>query len=234
MTKTKYLPFFVLLVFFTTAVYTQTEGTQTEGTTTESSNQKTTSTKTKLKEKEPRNNWGINLTFSDNGFGFGATKYFNLSKDVAFFGGITFSGAKDDREFEQSDFFGNTITPFKENRLFMVPILNLGMQFRLFSNDVTDNMRPYLNFGVSPTAIVYTPYNEAFFPSFKYAKAKYTVGGFAGIGLDYLTSNKSALSFNVRYYYINLFGEGIRSISTNEKKQFGGIYFMFSYNFMTK
>ena len=189
----------------------------------------------KLKEiKEPKNNWTMNLTFSDNGFGVGATKYLNLSKDVALFGSISVSAAKDDREFEQSDIFGNSVTPFKENRVFMAPVINLGMQFRLFSNDVSDNMRPYVNFGVAPAAIVYTPYNESFLSSFGKAKAKYTVGGFAGIGLDYLTSKTTGLSFNVRYYYLNLFGEGIRSLSTNEKKDFGGIYFIFGYNFMRK
>jgi hypothetical protein len=188
---------------------------------------------TKLKQKtETRNNWSLNLSFSDNGFGFGGTKYFKLSRDVTFLTSIYFSGAKDDREFDQVDIFGNSVTPFKENRLFMIPIINLGMQIRLFREDVTDDMRPFVNFGVSPTAIVYTPYNESFFSSFKYAKAKYTVGGYAGVGLDYTTSRTSGLSFNLRYYYINLFGEGIRSISTSEKKNFGGIYFIFSYNFM--
>ncbi len=184
------------------------------------------------KKKEPLNNWGINLTFSDNGFGLGATKYFNINRDFALTAGIIFSGAKDDREFDQYDIWGNSVTPYKENRLFMVPLLNIGGQLRLFREDVSDNMRPFINFGISPTAIVYTPYSKSFFPSFNYAKAKYTVGGYAGVGLDYLTNRKSALSFNLRYYYINLFGEGIRSISTNEKKQFGGIYFIFSYGFM--
>lgn len=187
----------------------------------------------KLKfRKEPQTSWGLNLSFSDNGFGFGATKFIPLTKDISFTAGIIVSTAKDDREFDQYDYFGNSVTPFKENRLFMFPILNLGMQYRLFREDVSDNMRPYLNYGVSPTAILYTPYSEPFFSSFKYAKAKYTVGGYAGIGLDYLMDNRSALNFNIRYYYIGLFGEGIRSISTTEKKQFGGLYFMFSYNFM--
>ena len=186
----------------------------------------------KLKiKKEPVNNWGLNLSFSDNGFGFGATKYFNLSKDISFTAGILFSGAKDEREFDQYDIFGNSITPFKENRLFMIPVINLGAQIRLFREDVSDNMRPFINFGAAPTAIVYTPFNEPFFSSFKYAKAKYTVGAYAGVGIDYVTNRTSALSFNIRYYYIGLFGEGIKSISTNEKKQFGGIYIMFSYLF---
>jgi len=187
----------------------------------------------KLKpEKESTNNWSINLMFSDNGFGLGGTKYFRVTKNTSMFAGIFFSGAKDSREFEQSDILGNSITPFKENRLFLIPVINVGLQYRMFRDEVTDNMRPYFNFGIAPTAIVYTPYEKSFFSSFKYARAKYTVGGFAGLGVDYLTSKTTALSFNIRYYYISLFGDGIKSISINEKKQFGGIYFVFSYNFM--
>lgn len=189
------------------------------------------SQKMKIK-KEPQNNWSINLSFSDNGFGLGATKYFALSRDVSIQTGIFFSGAKDDREFEQTDFFGNSVTPFKVNRLFMFPVVNIGLQYRLFRDDVTDNMRPFVNFGVSPAAIMYTPYKESFFTSFKYAKAKYTVGGYVGLGLDYITNRSSGLSFNLRYYYLHLFGDGIQSLSTAEMKNFGGIYFVFSYNFL--
>ncbi len=189
--------------------------------------------KPKLKiKREPQNNWSLNLSFSDNGFGFGTTKYFNLSKDISINIGILFSGAKDDREFDQTDIFGNSVTPYKVNRLFMFPILNIGMQYRLFREDVSDNMRPIINFGVAPAAIIYTPYNEPFFSSFKYAKAKYTLGAYAGVGLDYITNRTSGLSFNLRYYYLKLFGEGINSISTTELKNFGGIYFIFSYNFV--
>ena len=189
--------------------------------------------KPKLKTKgEKENNWSINLTFSDNGFGLGAAKYFKISKDISFNAAILFSGAKDDREFDQTDIFGNSVTPYKVNRLFMFPVLNLGMQIRLFRDDVTDNMRPFINFGVSPAAIMYTPYNESFFSSFKYAKAKYTVGGYAGVGLDYMTTKTSGLSFNLRYYYLHLFGEGINSISTAEMKNFGGIYLICGYNFL--
>lgn len=185
-------------------------------------------------EKESVTNWSLNLMFSDNGFGFGGTKHFQLSKDASLFTGLFFSTAKDSREFEQSDILGNTFIPFKQNRLFLIPVLNIGMQFRMFRDEVTDNMRPFFNFGVAPTAIVYTPYDKSFFSSFKYARAKYTVGGFAGVGVDYVTSATSSLTFNIRYYYIGLFGEGIKSLSISEKKQFGGVYFVFSYNFLKK
>jgi hypothetical protein len=188
--------------------------------------------KLSLKEKkEPQNNWSINLLFSDNGFGLGATLHKQLSKDVSGFAGIAFSGAKDDREFDQVDIFGNSFTPYKENRLFM-GVINIGAQFRLFREDVTDNLRPFVNFGIAPTAIMYTPYSESFFSSFKYARAKYTVGAFAGVGLDYVTNRHSSLTMNIRYYYTSLFGQGINSISTEEKKFFGGVYFVFGYNFM--
>lgn len=192
-----------------------------------------TQPKNKRLKNEPQNNWSVNLTFSDNGFGLGGEKHFIISKDLSVTAGILFSGVKDDREFEQSDIFGNSVTPYKVNRLFLFPILNAGMRYRLFREDVTDNMRPFINFGISPAVIIYTPYSESFFSSFKYAKAKYTVGGYAGIGVDYITNKSSGLSFNLRYYYMRLLGsEGIQSISTNTIKNFGGIYFVFSYNFM--
>ena len=188
--------------------------------------------KLNLKEKkEPQNNWSLNLLFSDNGFGFGATLYKQLSTNVSGFGSIGFSGAKDDREFDQVDVYGNTYTPYKENRLFLA-VINLGASFRLFREDVSDNLRPFINFGISPTAIVYTPYNESFLTSFKYARAKYTLGAFAGVGVDYVTNKHSSLTMNVRYYYTSLYGKGINSISTEEKTFFGGVYFVFSYNFM--
>ncbi len=182
-------------------------------------------------KKEYQNNWSINVVFSDNGFGAGATIFKQFSPGVSSFAGIFFSGAKDDREFEVIDIFGNTYTPYKVNRMFMIP-LNIGLQLRLFREDVTDDLRPFVNFGVSPTAIIYTPYAESFLASFGHAKAKYTIGAFGGIGLDYLTSKKSSISLNVRYYYTQLFGQGIESLESKEKKFFGGLYFVFSYNFM--
>jgi outer membrane protein W len=182
-------------------------------------------------KREPYNNWSINVLFSDNGFGVGAQVFKQFSHNVSMFSGIFFSGAKDDREFEVYDIFGNSYVPNKVNRMFMIPI-NLGLQFRLFRDEVTDDLRPHINVGVSPTAVIYTPYAESFFPSFGHARAKYTVGAFTSIGVDYLTSKSSSLNMDVRYYYTKLFGQGIESLQSKEKKFFGGLYLVFSYNFM--
>lgn len=183
------------------------------------------------KRGEPINNWSLNLMFSDNGFGFGSTIYKQFSKDVSGFAGIFFSPAKDSREFEYTDIYGNTFTPDKVNRLFMIS-MNFGTQFRLFREDVTDNLRPHINFGITPTSIIYTPYAESFFTSFKYAQAKYTVGGFASIGLDYVTNRSSALNMDIRYYFIHLFGNGVESLQSKPLNNFGGLYLVFSYNFL--
>jgi hypothetical protein len=186
----------------------------------------------KLTEKpEPMNIWALNLLFSDNGFGVGATYYKNFTQNLSGIASIFFSSAKDDREFETSDIFGNSYTPYKVNRLYMIPV-NLGIQIRLFKDDVSDNLRPYLNTGLTPTTIIYTPYNESLISSFGHAKARFAFGAFAGAGLDYLTSKKSSLSLNIRFYYISLFGNGIESLEGKEKTFYGGLYFVFSYNFM--
>jgi hypothetical protein len=188
--------------------------------------------KTVIKKRgEPINNWSLNLLFSNNGFGFGSTIYKQFSKDYSGFAGIFFSPAKDDREFDYTDIYGNTYTPDKVNRLFMASI-NIGTQIRLFREDVTDNLRPHINFGITPSSIIYTPYDQSFFTSFKYTQAKYTVGGFASIGLDYVTNRSSALSMDVRYYYIHLFGQGVESLQSKPLNNFGGLYLVFSYNFL--
>jgi hypothetical protein len=194
--------------------------------------QDTSSHKIKLKnQRETTTSWSLNLLFSDNGFGLGATFYKQFSKDVSGLAGISFSGTKDDREFEQIDIYGNTYVPYKVNRLFLAQ-MTIGAQFRLFREDVSDNLRPFVNFGIIPTAVLYNPYSESFFPAIKYTRARYTLGGFVGFGVDYVTNRHSSLSLNVRYNYVSLFGEGINSISTQEKNFFGGVYFVFAYNFM--
>lgn len=188
--------------------------------------------KTTMKKRgEPVNNWSLNLLFSNNGFGVGSTLYKQFSRDVSGFGQVFFSPAKDDREFEYTDIYGNTFTPGKVNRLFMASI-NLGTQVRLFREEVTDDLRPHVNFGIAPTTIFYTPYDQSFFTSFKYTQAKYTLGGFVGIGLDYLTNHSSALNMDVRFYYIHLFGQGVESLQSKPLNNFGGMYLVFSYNFL--
>jgi hypothetical protein len=224
------LIFFILLLSIANTFSQQNSGTINEPS--------STSTEPSLEDdaylpppKETFNKWALNLTFSDNGFGGGATLFHNLNKDVQLFSSIMFSTAKDGREFENVDIYGNTYVPGKVNRLFMVP-LNVGVRYRLFREEVSSEMRPFVDGGITPTMIVYTPYAESLLPSFGYAKAKYTVGGFAGVGVDYLTDNTTSLSMNIRYYYIKLFGEGIESLKDREMNYFGGLYFIFSYNFM--
>lgn len=167
-------------------------------------------------EEFPSNSWGVDLMFGEGGFGIGTFFRKDFSNDITGFVDVSYSESKDDREFQYIDYFGNTFTVGKLNRVFLVP-LNFGLQYRLFSSELTSNLRPYLNFGVGPTMVITTPYEKdneivEFFKSFSYAQAKYAAGGYVGFGANFGSSKSNLIGINLRYYYIHLFGEGVENL----------------------
>ncbi len=168
----------------------------------------------------PNNTWGVDIIFGEGGFGLGTFLRKSLAADLTGFIDFSISETKDEREVQYIDYFGNTFTPDKVNRSFQLPI-NLGLQYRLFSESLTENLRPYLTAGVGPTIIITTPYDIEFFEAFGYAKTKYAVGGYVGIGANMGTSKSNLVGLNVRYYYTYVFGEGIENLTNNFRKNFG-------------
>ncbi len=171
----------------------------------------------------PTNAWGIDVMFGDAGFGFGT--FFRKQLDVKWtaFADLSFSETKDEREFEYIDYFGNVFTVGKKNRVFQIP-LNLGAQLRLFENDLTDNLRPYLNAGVGPTLLVTTPYQEEFFSSFGKAQAKIAAGGYIGFGANFGLDKSSLVGINFRYYYAKIFNGGVESLEGRKKTEIQGFF----------
>jgi len=110
----------------------------------------------------PSNALGFDLLIGESGFGFGGFYRKQLSTKFTVFGDVSISEAKDEREIEYIDPYGQTFTVGKQNRVFQIPV-TLGAQFRLFENELTDNLRPYINAGVGPTIALTTPYEEEFF-----------------------------------------------------------------------
>ena len=110
----------------------------------------------------PNSAWGMDIMFGEGGFGLGTFLRREVAEDLTGFIDLSFSESKDEREVEYIDYWGNSFTFNKKNRVFLLP-LNLGLQFRLFSESITDNLRPYVNFGVGPTLVVSTPYEKEFF-----------------------------------------------------------------------
>ncbi len=172
----------------------------------------------------PTNSWGMDIMFGDAGFGLGTFFRREITTKWTAFADLSFSETKDDREFEYYDYYsGKFVTASKKNRIFQVPI-NFGLQYRLFENTVSDNLRPFLCAGVGPTILVTTPYELEFFNSFGKAQAKYAVGGYVGLGANFGLDKSSLVGITFRYYYSKLLKGGVESLYGNEKTEIQGFF----------
>ena len=171
----------------------------------------------------PPNSWGADIMFGEGGFGLGTFYKYSFNRTLTGVIDLSISESKDEREMEYIDYWGNTFVFGKVNRIFLIP-LNFGIQYRLFADALTENLRPYVSAGVGPTFVVTTPYEKDFFSAFGDAKMHYAAGGYVGIGANFGDSKSNLLGINVRYYYFSLFGEGVESLVDNVKKSFGSFY----------
>ena len=62
----------------------------------------------------PSNAWGMDIMFGEAGFGIGTFLRKQLDVKWSAFVDLSFSETKDEREFEYIDYFGNTISNWKE------------------------------------------------------------------------------------------------------------------------
>ena len=171
--------------------------------------------------------WGVDILISNNGFGLGGFLRHEYSEDLSGTLTLAFSEAKDDNEVEYVDYYGETIVPGKINRFILVP-LHVGVQYRLFAEDILDNFRPYVNAAVGPTLVFSSPYDREFFNSLGYGQAHYTVGGYVGIGAFFGSAHESLSGVNIRYYFEPI-QRGLDSMmnsdgSIEKKKDFGGFF----------
>jgi hypothetical protein len=176
----------------------------------------------------PNNAFGMDLMFSEGGFGLGTFYRRTISETITIFSDFSMSEAKDPQEFTYIDYFGQTTTPNKINRAFILP-LNFGMQYRLFENVIFDNLRPYIDAAIGPAMVVTTPYAREFFNAFSKAQARYTLGGYIGIGANFGLDKSSLVGLNFRYYIIHFFNRGIEIMDptfTNGRLEndLGGIF----------
>ncbi|MFA7227699.1 MAG: hypothetical protein WC061_01585 [Melioribacteraceae bacterium] len=186
-------------------------------------------------EKEPElfpaNSWGVDLIFSEGGFGLGTIYRRSFNQNISGFVDFSISETKDDREINYIDYWGNSFTPNKVNRALLLP-LNFGIQYRVFSESLTENLRPFVTFGVGPTILLTTPYEKEFFESFGSAKANYAVGGYIGFGALMGLSKSNLIGLNVRYYYTRLLGDGVEIMTNSYKKEFGQFCLMLTIGIM--
>jgi len=171
----------------------------------------------------PPNAWGVDFMFGDGGFGLGTFYRKAFNQTITGFVDISFSESKDEREVEYIDYFGNTIVFGKKNRVFLVP-LNFGLQFRLFRESLTDNLRPYICAGAGPSLVMTTPYDKEYFSAFGDAVSRIAAGGYVGFGANFGTNKSNLIGLNFRYYYIHLFGSGVENLENRYRNNLGGVY----------
>jgi hypothetical protein len=171
----------------------------------------------------PPDAYGMDIMFSESGFGLGFFYRHSFSDRWKLHADFSISESKDQGEVEYYNYWGEKIVPGKVNRVFLLP-LYAGVQYRLFRDALTDNLRPYIEVGGGPTLVLTTPYEREFFSSLGYAQAKYTAGGYVGFGANFGLSRESLLGIGMRYYHIQFFDEGVRSMENNRLKELGGVY----------
>jgi hypothetical protein len=195
-------------------------------------------------QQEFKNAWGLDVLISNDGFGLGLFYRREFNPDLSGFATLSVSEAKDDREVEFVDFFGNTFVPGKLNRFLVVP-LTFGIQRRLFREDIVDTFRPYVNAGAGPALIYSAPFTRItetssgdlffepveFFESIGSGSPHYTVSAYVGAGADFGSDRTNLFGVNFRYYFTYLIGSGIPALFDVEtgkpaknQKSFGGFF----------
>ncbi len=175
--------------------------------------------------------WGLDIILSGNGFGFGLFYNREIYTDWFVFGSLYLSGARNTDELEYYSYSRNIyFVPNKVNRLYLIP-LTFGLQTYLFREELSDNIKPFLNAGIGPSFILKAPY-EGYENDFFSSLAKMTYftrfSSFLGGGVEIGNSSKSLFSVNFRYYFIPFGGQGLESIRDNYIKDFGGLFLSLS------
>lgn len=171
----------------------------------------------------PENTLGFDLMFGEGGFGVGGFYRYDLSESFTWYSDISISEAKDPAEVEYIDYFGNIRVPGKINRIFLVPITT-GLQYRMFRESLSDNLRPYLAVGAGPSIVISTPFDKEFFSAFGSAIVYTAVGGYVGVGANFGFDENSLVGLSARYYVIHLFNDGIEAMEGNPMNDLGGFY----------
>jgi hypothetical protein len=183
------------------------------------------------------NLWGLDVLISMDGFGAGVFFRRELGNEFSGFLSFSISESKDEREMEMFDpYYQVSYVPGKLKRFLVLPLM-AGIQYRLFSDDIVDTFRPYLNCAVGPSMIYMAPFVEfvpradgsgydtrevEFFKSLGKGTPRYTAAAYVGIGANFGSVRSSVFGVNFRYYFNHVFGEGLPSLYNGNTKAVSG------------
>ena len=182
--------------------------------------------------------YGLDITLTEAGFGFGG--FFNeyISNDLLVFASLYITGARNSDEFEMWDVYNQRYqVQNKINRLFRFP-LTFGLQYFMFQDKMSESLQPYISAGIGPTFIISTPYTVdripngevvGWFASFNEADLYTKLGGFIGVGANIGNIANSILSVHIKYYYVPFGENGLESVIGLPITNFGGVFLGLSF-----
>lgn len=175
-----------------------------------------------------KNAMGVDILVSTGGVGFGTFYRHEYSSNLSGFVDLSISEASDENEVDYVDYYtGQTYTPGKANRFLVIPLF-VGVQYRLFEEDIVDNFRPYVNAAAGPAMIYMFPYQNDFFTDLAGGTPKYSMGGYLGFGAYFGSERSTLLGLNIRYYIIP-YRAGLQSMWNKQMKEFGGLFISLSF-----
>lgn len=177
-----------------------------------------------LQEHQLANAWGLEIMFSNYGFGAGLFYRREFSRDLSATASLDISGIKNSDEVSYYDpYTGLLLSPAgKVNAIYMMPVA-FGLQYRLFGDAIAETFRPYVNAGVGPTVIMAAPDSLEFFTGIAHAAVHIAPDAFVGVGAYFGRDKRSLTGVNFRYYIIP-YKPGVESIRGKPITEFGGFF----------
>jgi hypothetical protein len=157
---------------------------------------------------------GVAILLNEYGFGLGGLFRAELRPGTSALVEVGLGAGKDARE--QQFFvgiFGDTVTPFKRNYVLLAP-LHMGVEQRLFREQIEDNFRPFVQLAAGPAAAYQWPYfrdvdedglrdegEELYGPFGGFAEGSFRlgVGGIVSAGAYFGRSRRSAQGIRFGY-----------------------------------
>ncbi|MEM0964097.1 MAG: hypothetical protein AAGK21_16340 [Bacteroidota bacterium] len=121
------------------------------------------------------------LALTEYGLDAGGAFRARLTDDLSLTAEVSIGAGRDEREQSFSGLFGERITPFKRNYLLILPF-RLGLERRLFRQQVEDNFRPFVQMSGGPTLGLLWPYFDDIDGNGQRSEGEERLGAFAGLG----------------------------------------------------
>ncbi|MCK6602168.1 MAG: outer membrane beta-barrel protein [Bacteroidetes bacterium] len=152
------------------------------------------------------------LFITSYGFGIGGFYRYQIDDTWSTQAEIEISPGKEDREFEQYEYYGDPLnpdvvsyTPNKVNSLLLLP-LTASVTCRLFKDDIVDNFRPYVTAGGGPLFGYLYPYKGDSFSGLGDGGWQTGVTAFLGFGIDFGMNFTTIQGVTLKYSFQNLPG----------------------------